>query len=57
MTMPDLPERPGHASDTREMVEAERQRILGNARVGNWSFVIAMAMIIVAIILAILLLR
>jgi hypothetical protein len=58
MTMPDIPERPGHPSDTRQMVEAERQALLDRARVGgSWSFVIASSMIIVAIILAILLLR
>jgi hypothetical protein len=56
--MPDIPERPGHPSDTRQMVEAERQALLDRARVGgNWSFAIASSMIIVAIILAILLLR
>lgn len=49
MTMPDLgPERPGPASSTRQMVEADRAGI--PARVSGRVFWIALAAIVIAIL-------
>lgn len=48
MTMPDLPERPGHASETRQMVERGRTETGGD--VTGRVFVIAL--IVVALVIA-----
>jgi hypothetical protein len=48
MTMPDLPERPGQPSDTRQMVE--RGRTESGADVSGRVFVIAL--VVVAIVIA-----
>ena len=57
MTVPDLgPERPGHASETREMVERMRTES-GGATVSGRSFWIAFAVIAVVIALFALLLQ
>jgi hypothetical protein len=56
MTMPDLgPERPGHPSDTRQMVE--RGRTESGAQVSNPAFLIALAVIVVVVVVLFLLLR
>lgn len=48
MTMPDLPERPGHASETRQMVERGRTETGGD--VTGRVFVIAL--VVVAFVIA-----
>jgi hypothetical protein len=55
MTVPDLPERPGQASETREMVERGRTETGGE--VSNPVFFIALVLIVAGIVLAALLLR
>jgi hypothetical protein len=47
MTMPDLPERPGHASETRQMVERGRTETGGE--VSGRVFVIALVVVALAI--------
>ena len=57
MTLPDLgPERPGQASETREMVERRRATETGG-EVSNPAFLIALGVILAAIVLVVLLLR
>ena len=57
MTLPDLgPERPGQASETREMVDRRRATETG-AEVSNPAFVIALAVIVVGIVVVFLLVR
>ena len=57
MTLPDLgPERPGQASETREMVERRRATETG-AEVSNPAFLIALGVIIALIVVFFLLLR
>jgi len=57
MTLPDLgQERPGQASETRQMVEHRRATETG-AEVSNRSFLIALAVIVVGIVVVALLLR
>jgi hypothetical protein len=57
MTLPDLgPERPGQASETREMVERRRATETG-AEVSNQAFLIALGVIVAGIVLIALLLR
>lgn len=57
MTMPDLgPERPGQASDTRQMVERGRTES-GAAEVSGRAFAIALLAIAVVIVALALLLR
>ena len=57
MTLPDLgPERPGQASETREMVDRRRATETGG-EVSNPAFLIALGVIVVGIIVIILLLR
>jgi hypothetical protein len=48
MTMPDLPERPGHASETRQMVERGRTEAGGNVS-GRF---FASALVVVAVVIA-----
>src|SRR3954453_12099120 len=48
MTLPDLPERPGHASETRQMVERARTDAGANFG-GTRTFLIALAVIAVVI--------
>jgi hypothetical protein len=56
MTLPDLgPERPGQASETRQMVERSRTETGG--QVSNPAFLIALAVIVAGIVLGVLLLR
>jgi hypothetical protein len=55
MTMPDLPERPEHPSDTRQMVERGRTQTGGE--VSTRQFFIALAAIALAIAGLALLLR
>lgn len=56
MTLPDLgPERPGQASETRQMVERGRTETGGE--VSNPTFFIALVVIIAALIAVLLLLR
>jgi hypothetical protein len=55
MTLPDLPERPGQASETRQMVERGRTETGGE--VSNPVFFIALALIVAAIVLVAVLLR
>ena len=58
MTMPDLgPERPGQASDTRQMVEHDRARTADIANVSNPAFLIALAVIVIGIVVVFLLAR
>jgi hypothetical protein len=58
MTLPDLgPERPGQASETRQMVEHDRRATIIGGEVGNPTFLIALGVIVVGIVLALLLLR
>jgi hypothetical protein len=57
MTLPDLgPERPTEPSETRQMVEHRRATETG-VEVGNRPFLIALAAIAIAIVLALLLVR
>ncbi len=57
MTLPDLgPERPGQASETRQMVETRRATETG-AEVSNPAFLIALGIILAGIVVAFLLLR
>lgn len=57
MTLPDLgPERPGHASETRQMVERRRATETGG-EVSNPAFLIALGVIVVGVVIAVLLLR
>jgi hypothetical protein len=57
MTLPDLgSERPTEPSETRQMVEHRRATEAG-IEVGNRPFLIALAIIAVAIVVALLLLR
>ena len=56
MTLPDLgQERPGQASETRQMVERSRTETGG--RVSNPAFLIALGVIVAGIVLGVLLLR
>jgi hypothetical protein len=56
MTLPDLgPERPGQASETRQMVERGRTETGG--QLSNPAFLIALGIIVVGIVLGALLLR
>ena len=56
MTLPDLgPERPGQASETRQMVERSRTETGGE--VSNPAFLIVLGVIVAGIVLALLLLR
>jgi hypothetical protein len=56
VTLPDLgPERPGAASETRQMVERGRTETGGD--IGNRSFVVALAIIAIGIVIVVLLLR
>jgi hypothetical protein len=48
MTMPDLPERPGHASDTRQMVERGRTETGGDVS----GRVFAIALVVIALVIA-----
>jgi hypothetical protein len=57
MTMPDLPERPGHPSDTRQMVDVERGRTVDGAPVSNPAFLVALGVILAVVIALWLLLR
>lgn len=53
--MPDLPERAGQASETRQMVE--RGRTEGGAEISGRAFVVALILIALAIALLAVLLR
>lgn len=56
MTLPDLgPERPGQASETRQMVERGRTETGGE--ISNPTFLVALAVIIVGLVVVILLVR
>lgn len=57
MTLPDLgPERPGQASETRQMVETRRATETGG-EVSSPAFLIALGVIVLALVIAFLLLR
>jgi hypothetical protein len=57
MTLPDLgPERPGQASETRQMVETRRATETGG-EVSNPAFLIALGLIVALFVIAFLLLR
>jgi hypothetical protein len=56
MTLPDIgQERPGDASETRQLVEHRRATETG-AEVSNRSFLIALAVIVIGIVIVVLLL-
>lgn len=57
MTLPDLgPERPGQASETREMVDRRRATETGG-EVSNPAFLIALGVIVIGIVVILLILR
>ena len=58
MTLPDTgPERPGDASETREMAELDRVELMGDAGGPRGSVVIVIAVLVIAAVVLVLVLR